>query len=207
MSTEAHHTAITILENIIVLEVDNILQGWPVYVINFTPEDTCPHKIILHLKNPSKYEHVTVDSDDDDSKSGACAREYIFLIKAGTLTTNSDAQVMVYMEHPDGPTVQYKHEESSNDGDDSNKDEASSGEDTKPLSSNNANLPPGKDTNLSFGKDTQPTKAVHAIPVALAGLPKDIIPTKCKRFMTWPEAVKAVEDTGCSSEHSDGVAQ
>ncbi|KAI5998486.1 hypothetical protein F5J12DRAFT_895408 [Pisolithus orientalis] len=57
-------TTVKIIKNIIILEVENLLQGWPAYVINFTPENPGPHKLILHLKNPKKY--VKIDSDDED---------------------------------------------------------------------------------------------------------------------------------------------
>ena len=44
------NTTIKQLENVIVLEVNNILQGWPAYVINFTPESTDPHvRISSHI--------------------------------------------------------------------------------------------------------------------------------------------------------------
>ncbi|KAI5985184.1 hypothetical protein EDD15DRAFT_2200789 [Pisolithus albus] len=107
MSDETHNTTVKMLEN---LEVDNILQVWPAYVITFTPEDTRPHKIILHLKNPSKY--VTVESDDEDNDTGAQASEYRKLI------TNSDGRVMVTVQDNNGPSLQYESEETSDDGDD-----------------------------------------------------------------------------------------
>ncbi|KAI5986012.1 hypothetical protein EDC04DRAFT_2913530 [Pisolithus marmoratus] len=56
--------AVKLIENVIILEVENLLQDWPVYVINFTVENTGPQKLILHLKNTSKY--VRIDSDDED---------------------------------------------------------------------------------------------------------------------------------------------
>lgn len=45
------NTTIKQLENVIVLEVDNILQGWPSYLINFTPESTGPH-VCISSHNP-----------------------------------------------------------------------------------------------------------------------------------------------------------
>ncbi|KAI6037988.1 hypothetical protein EDC04DRAFT_2604400 [Pisolithus marmoratus] len=56
--------AVKLIENIIILEVENLLQDWPMYVINFMAENTGPQKLILHLKNVSKY--VRIDSDDED---------------------------------------------------------------------------------------------------------------------------------------------
>ncbi|KAI6021979.1 hypothetical protein EDC04DRAFT_2901084 [Pisolithus marmoratus] len=56
--------AVKLIENVIILEVENLLQDWPMYVINFTAENTGPQKLILHLKNASKY--VRIDSDDED---------------------------------------------------------------------------------------------------------------------------------------------
>ncbi|KAI6028164.1 hypothetical protein EDC04DRAFT_2605814 [Pisolithus marmoratus] len=46
-----------LIENIIILEVENLLQDWPVYVINFMAENTGP-------QNASKY--VRIDSDNED---------------------------------------------------------------------------------------------------------------------------------------------
>ncbi|KAI6006781.1 hypothetical protein EDD15DRAFT_2357811 [Pisolithus albus] len=205
MSDETDKTTVKLMENVIILEVENILEGWPAYVITFTPEDTRPHKIILHLKNPSKY--VAVDSDDSDDDTGARRIEY------KKLTTISDARIMVTLKRNDDPSVQYESEEqSSDDGD----DEASSGEDEK--------------SNCSVQKS--PPTTVHAIPVTLSGIPKDTMPAKRKAFdpnwpprrprafrrispnssiasyegfMTWPEAVKPVEDAGGSLVCSAGV--
>ncbi|KIK19251.1 hypothetical protein PISMIDRAFT_13772 [Pisolithus microcarpus 441] len=202
MSDKTHNTTIKMLENVIILEVDNILQGWPAYVITFTPEDTHPHKIILHLKNPSKY--VTVESDDEDDDTGARVSEHKKLI------TNSDGRVMVTVQDNDGPSLQYESEETSDDGDDETSQD---GDDETSQD--------GED-KTSVGDKTLST-TVHAIPVALAGIPKDTVRVKRKAFdpawpprrprafrsisprssiasyegfMTWPEAVKSVESSG-----------
>ena len=39
----AEDSTIKVIENVIVLEVNNILQGWPAYVINFTAQGAGPH--------------------------------------------------------------------------------------------------------------------------------------------------------------------
>ncbi|KAI6002450.1 hypothetical protein F5J12DRAFT_894215 [Pisolithus orientalis] len=77
-------TTVKIIENVIILKVKNLLQGWPAYVINFTPENPGPHKLILHLKNPKKY--VKVDSDNEDEA---------MIVEYCTLTSNSDVKIMV----------------------------------------------------------------------------------------------------------------
>ncbi|KAF9219883.1 hypothetical protein BS17DRAFT_769760 [Gyrodon lividus] len=41
-------------ENIFILTIDNLLSGWPTYLIDFTPEQPGPMKILLCLKKPSK---------------------------------------------------------------------------------------------------------------------------------------------------------
>lgn len=150
---------VKIIENVIILEVKNLLQGWPAYVINFTPEDTGPHKIILHLRNPSKY--VTVDTDSENDDPGACPSDY------RKLTTNCDARIMVPTPHRDGPSQPYESpDESSDDGDDE--------------SSNNG------DNELSSGKQT-PSTTVDAIPINLHGIPNDTVPKK-RKFLdeAWP---------------------
>ncbi|KIK80267.1 hypothetical protein PAXRUDRAFT_15883 [Paxillus rubicundulus Ve08.2h10] len=60
MSTEHD---LQVCKNILILTVDNLLSGWPTYLIDFTPEQLGPMKILLHLKKPSKY---VWDSDDKD---------------------------------------------------------------------------------------------------------------------------------------------
>ncbi|KAI6114441.1 hypothetical protein F5141DRAFT_1062844 [Pisolithus sp. B1] len=192
MSNETDNTTVKLMENVIILEVENILEGWLAYVITFMPEDTQPHKIILHLKNPSKY--ITVDSDDSDDDTGARHTEYNSISDHGTekLTTISDVRIMVTSKQNDGPSLQYESEEQSSDD---GNDESSSGEDEN-----------------SSSQKTPPT-TVCAIPVTLSGIPKDMIPAKRKTFdlnwppwfMTWLEAVKPAEDAGGNLECSAGA--
>ncbi|KAF8835027.1 hypothetical protein BDN67DRAFT_1015922 [Paxillus ammoniavirescens] len=61
MSTEHN---LQVHENVLILTVDNFLSGWPMYLIDFTPEQLGPMKILLRLKKPSK---DVWDSDDEDS--------------------------------------------------------------------------------------------------------------------------------------------
>ncbi|KAI6025527.1 hypothetical protein EDC04DRAFT_2606227 [Pisolithus marmoratus] len=72
-------TTVKLVKNIIILKVENLLQDWPTYVINFMVENTGPQRLILHLKNASKY--VRIDSDDEDE---AVVSEH-----------HSDARIMV----------------------------------------------------------------------------------------------------------------
>jgi len=102
-----------VIKNIIVLEVENVLKGWPTYVIKFTPESTRPHvristhiathhlmlalqKIILHLQKPSNC--ITVGPEDDDSEYGKSHRAYMRLflsLGAEVLMQNCDVNVMM----------------------------------------------------------------------------------------------------------------
>jgi len=118
--SDATNTTIKVIENVIVLEVENILKGWPTYVINFTPESTRPHvristhiathhlmlvlqKIILHLQKPSNC--ITLGPEDDDSEFISCPSEYgkshcaymhLFLsLGPEALMQNCDANIMV----------------------------------------------------------------------------------------------------------------
>ncbi|KAG1789936.1 uncharacterized protein HD556DRAFT_1446513 [Suillus plorans] len=54
-------------DNVVVMEVDNLLAGWPTYTIDFTPERPGPLKLVLRLKDASSYR----STDDDDSADEA----------------------------------------------------------------------------------------------------------------------------------------
>ncbi|KAF9222267.1 hypothetical protein BS17DRAFT_767910 [Gyrodon lividus] len=58
-------TVIKASENTIVLEVSNLLTGWPSYVIDYTPTQPGPIKMILRLKDTSLY--VWMDDEDTDT--------------------------------------------------------------------------------------------------------------------------------------------
>ncbi|KAI5990587.1 hypothetical protein EDC04DRAFT_2911896 [Pisolithus marmoratus] len=94
---------VKLVENVIILEVENLLQDWPMYVINFMAENTGPQKLILHLKNASKYVRIDSDNEDKTVVSEHCA-----------LTTNSDARIMVTTVHP-GETSDEEEMPSSNE--------------------------------------------------------------------------------------------
>ncbi|KAI6094429.1 hypothetical protein F5141DRAFT_1223958 [Pisolithus sp. B1] len=180
----SNETTIKIIENIIVLKVNNLLQGWPVYVINFMPENTGPHKIILHLRDPSKY--VTVDTDDEDKDPGAHPR---------MLTASSDARIMVPTPCHDGPSQPYESpEESSDDGD----NELSSGKQTPSVT---VNVIP---VNLhGIPHDIVPKKCKFFdeawpphCPQAFCSISANSSITSYEAFLTFPAAVKAApEDT------------
>ncbi|KAI6043893.1 hypothetical protein EDC04DRAFT_2890315 [Pisolithus marmoratus] len=158
-----------LIENIIVLKVNNILQGWPTYVINFIPQDMNPHKLILHLKNPLK--SVTVDSDDEDRDPAAPPSEYM------KLTTNIKARVFVPKPHYSSSNLLNESADKSESSD--NVDESSDDEKT-PLTV--VNMIP---VNLSsVPKDTIPMKhkAFHDV-----NWPPS--------FMAFPAAVKHMEDS------------
>ncbi|KAG2119487.1 uncharacterized protein F5147DRAFT_647441 [Suillus discolor] len=56
-------------DNVVMLEVDNMLSGWPTYTLDFTPERPGPLKIILRLKDAVEF-RVIEDKDSDDEASG-----------------------------------------------------------------------------------------------------------------------------------------
>ncbi|KAG0691558.1 hypothetical protein DFH29DRAFT_884171 [Suillus ampliporus] len=52
-------------DNVVVLEIDNILSGWPTYTLDFMAEHPGPLKIILCLKDAVEF-RVIEDEDTDD---------------------------------------------------------------------------------------------------------------------------------------------
>ncbi|KAG1719029.1 hypothetical protein EDB19DRAFT_2045431 [Suillus lakei] len=56
-------------DNVVVMEVDNLLAGWPTYTISFTPERPGPLKLILRLKDVSNF-RSTEDDDSADEAEG-----------------------------------------------------------------------------------------------------------------------------------------
>ncbi|KAG1828030.1 hypothetical protein EV424DRAFT_1537034 [Suillus variegatus] len=52
-------------DNVVVLEIDNMLSGWPTYTLDFTPEHPGPLKIILRLKDAVEFRMIE-DKDSDD---------------------------------------------------------------------------------------------------------------------------------------------
>ncbi|KAI6109373.1 hypothetical protein EDD16DRAFT_1614316 [Pisolithus croceorrhizus] len=107
--------AVKLIENVIILKVDNIMQDWPTYVINFTAENTSPQKMILHLKNATK--SVRIDSDDEDEVT---VSEY------RALTEDCDARILVTAVQCD-ETLRYGSLQDTSDDD---KEVSSSDEET-----------------------------------------------------------------------------
>ncbi|KAG1811305.1 hypothetical protein EV424DRAFT_1349693 [Suillus variegatus] len=52
-------------DNVIVMEIKNLLTGWPTYEINFTPENLGPLKLIIHLKDSVKMVHIEDSTDSE----------------------------------------------------------------------------------------------------------------------------------------------
>ncbi|KAF8834912.1 hypothetical protein BDN67DRAFT_1016027 [Paxillus ammoniavirescens] len=63
------HGDIQLCNNVLILTVNNMLSGWPTYVIDFTVENLGPMKLLLHLKDPSKYVLNEDEEDQDSSKT------------------------------------------------------------------------------------------------------------------------------------------
>ncbi|KAG2099273.1 uncharacterized protein F5147DRAFT_655871 [Suillus discolor] len=56
-------------DNVVVLEIDNLLAGWPTYTLDFTPERPGLLRLILQLKDASEF-RVIEEKDSDDEADG-----------------------------------------------------------------------------------------------------------------------------------------
>ncbi|KAG1775614.1 hypothetical protein EV702DRAFT_1199095 [Suillus placidus] len=54
-------------DNIVMLEIDNMLSGWPTYTLDFTPERPGPLKIILHLRDAVKFRVIEDENSDNEA--------------------------------------------------------------------------------------------------------------------------------------------
>ncbi|KAG2125146.1 hypothetical protein DEU56DRAFT_916649 [Suillus clintonianus] len=52
-------------DNILVMEVENLLNGWPTYEINFTPQNPGPLKLLIRLKDAVKLVELEDSSDSE----------------------------------------------------------------------------------------------------------------------------------------------
>ncbi|KAG1842751.1 hypothetical protein DFJ58DRAFT_731910 [Suillus subalutaceus] len=64
------------------MEVDNLLAGWPTYTLNFTPEHPEPLKLILHLKDASKFRSTEDDNSKDEGVGGGKEDADVTLVAA-----------------------------------------------------------------------------------------------------------------------------
>ncbi|KAI6137349.1 hypothetical protein F5141DRAFT_1060187 [Pisolithus sp. B1] len=107
--------AVKLIENVIILEVDNIMQDWPAYVINFTAENTGPQNVTKSIR---------IDSDDEDE---ATVSEYhMSLHTYSALTEDRDARILVTAVQRD-KTLRYGSLQDTSDDD---KEVSSSDEET-----------------------------------------------------------------------------
>ncbi|KAG2747048.1 hypothetical protein P692DRAFT_20736645 [Suillus brevipes Sb2] len=56
---------VLIRDNVIVMDIENLLTGWPTYEIEFTPENPGPLKLIIRLKDPVKMVHIEDSTDSE----------------------------------------------------------------------------------------------------------------------------------------------
>ncbi|KAG2740196.1 hypothetical protein P692DRAFT_20881318 [Suillus brevipes Sb2] len=56
-----------IQDNVMVMDIDNLLAGWPTYEVNFTPRNPGPVKLIIRLKDAVKLVHIE-DSTDSEAE-------------------------------------------------------------------------------------------------------------------------------------------
>ncbi|KAF8833176.1 hypothetical protein BDN67DRAFT_986193 [Paxillus ammoniavirescens] len=73
---------VQIHENVLILTVDNLLTGWPTYIIDFTPKQPGPmvgsihiFKLLLRLNNTRKY----VDGSDSEDSSKTPSLSFLFI--------------------------------------------------------------------------------------------------------------------------------
>ncbi|KAG0699455.1 hypothetical protein DFH29DRAFT_1001969 [Suillus ampliporus] len=59
------HPSVDFHDNIIVMEVNNLLVGWPAYKIKFMPKKPGPMKLIIRLKDAVKFMHVEESTDSE----------------------------------------------------------------------------------------------------------------------------------------------
>ncbi|KAG1755258.1 uncharacterized protein EDB91DRAFT_1242457 [Suillus paluster] len=52
-------------DNVIIMDIDNLLVGWPAYKIKFMPKKPGPVKLIIHLKDAVKFMHVEESTDSE----------------------------------------------------------------------------------------------------------------------------------------------
>ncbi|KAL4065730.1 hypothetical protein V8B97DRAFT_2010231 [Scleroderma yunnanense] len=62
-------------ENAVILKVDNLLSGWPTYIVNFTPKKTGPVKLLLQLKDSVPYQQDQEDEEDSNEEDNKKAIE------------------------------------------------------------------------------------------------------------------------------------
>ncbi|KAG1906582.1 uncharacterized protein F5891DRAFT_975355 [Suillus fuscotomentosus] len=56
---------VIIRDSVIVMEIENLLTGWPTYEINFTPKNPGPLKSIICLKDSVKMIHIEDSTDNE----------------------------------------------------------------------------------------------------------------------------------------------
>ncbi|KAL4080032.1 hypothetical protein V8B97DRAFT_1914155 [Scleroderma yunnanense] len=62
-------------ENVVILKVDNLLSGWPTYIVNFMPKKTGPVKLLLWLKDSVPCQQDQEDDEDSDEEDNKKAIE------------------------------------------------------------------------------------------------------------------------------------
>ncbi|KAG1781304.1 hypothetical protein EV702DRAFT_1042423 [Suillus placidus] len=65
------HTHKTSTDNVIVMDIDNILAGWPTYEVKFTPQKPGPVKLVIRLKDAVKL--IPVEESTDSAPSAVSA--------------------------------------------------------------------------------------------------------------------------------------
>ncbi|KAG2081009.1 hypothetical protein BD769DRAFT_1684497 [Suillus cothurnatus] len=120
-------------DNVVILEIDNLLSGWPTYVLDFTPERPGPLKLILQLKDASEF-RIVEDGDSDNEAEGTLPQAKsesnpiteedpdITMVCEATQEHSSDTPehisakpVVLHVVRKDTPTIVHMREKFGND--------------------------------------------------------------------------------------------
>ncbi|KAG1797338.1 uncharacterized protein HD556DRAFT_1535112 [Suillus plorans] len=103
-------------DNVVVLEINNMLSGWPTYTLDFTLEHPGPLKIILWLKDAVEFRMIEdKDSDDEADEQAKSESQPVaedpdttmvsLMVLAGTQTCISAKPVVLHVIPTDPPSI------------------------------------------------------------------------------------------------------
>ncbi|KAG1730741.1 hypothetical protein EDB19DRAFT_1912780 [Suillus lakei] len=88
--------------NVVVIEIDNLLVGWPTYTLDFTPEHPGPLKLILRLKDASNF-RSTEDDDSEDEAEGTGKVEHKVKSESPPVEDEADVTMVCEATFKDAP--------------------------------------------------------------------------------------------------------
>ncbi|KIK78623.1 hypothetical protein PAXRUDRAFT_16771 [Paxillus rubicundulus Ve08.2h10] len=92
---------VQIHENVLILTVNNLLTSWLTYIIDFTPKQLGPMKLLLHLNDTCKY------VDDSDSKDSSKTPDPAVHTKRKNITLTLD--ISLALEQDEAYRIIPKH--------------------------------------------------------------------------------------------------